>query len=56
MEMDDAEKLKKLRGLVRKFLREIEGVPMRAVDCDQEKVNRLWEQLADASGFRRDNS
>lgn len=37
-----------LKGLVRQFLDELMYVPFRAVDCDQNTVNELWEKLADA--------
>jgi hypothetical protein len=42
----DVEKeLKTLKRTIRKFLDEISGVPMRAIDCDQDKVERLWDKL-----------
>ena len=34
-----------LKSLVKEFLKEIEHVPMRAVDCDQEKVRDLIKKL-----------
>lgn len=34
-----------LKSLVRELLKEIEYVPMRAVDCDQEKVRELIEKI-----------
>lgn len=37
-----------LKGLVRQFLDELMYVPFRAVDCDQNTVNELWDKLADA--------
>jgi len=37
-----------IKSLVREFLKEIEHVPMRAVDCDQEKVRELMKQLKEA--------
>jgi hypothetical protein len=37
-----------LKSLVREFLKEIEHVPMRAVDCDQEKVRELIKKLEEA--------
>jgi len=37
-----------LKGLVRQFLDELMYVPFKAVDCDQNTVNELWEKLADA--------
>lgn len=43
---------KKLRKVVRQFMREISGVPMRAVDCNQDAVGRLWARLAQMSGYR----
>lgn len=45
-------RLMKLRKDVRRFLREISGVPMRAVDCDQDAVDRLMARLAQKSGYR----
>lgn len=41
-------KLKELKSLVRKFFKEIECVPLRAVDCNQEKVYNLIEKLEKA--------
>lgn len=37
-----------LKSLVIEFLKEIEQVPMRAVDCDQEKVRELIKKLEEA--------
>jgi hypothetical protein len=37
-----------LKSLVKEFLKEIEHVPMRAVDCDQEKVRDLINKLEEA--------
>jgi len=48
---DDAD-LMKLRRTVREFLRAIECVPMRAVDCDQDKVDKLTAELVKLSGFK----
>jgi hypothetical protein len=36
---------KELKSLVRRFLKEIEHVPFRAVDCDQEAVKDLKARL-----------
>jgi len=36
-----------LKGIVRQFLEEIMYVPFRAVDCNQDVVEDLWEKLAD---------
>lgn len=41
-------KLKELKKLVSEFLDAIYYVPFRAVDCDQDTVEDLWEKLADA--------
>lgn len=38
-----------LKSLVREFLEEIKHVPMRAVDCDQEKVRELMKKLHKAT-------
>ena len=40
--------LVELKSLVKQFLEEIMFVPFRAVDCDQDTVEDLWEKLADA--------
>jgi hypothetical protein len=37
-----------LKSLIREFLKEIEHVPMRAVDCDQKKVRELIKKLEEA--------
>ena len=47
------EKLKELRKVVRDYLRAIQHVPMRAVDCDQDREERLWAKLAKLSGYGR---
>jgi hypothetical protein len=39
--------LKQLKDLVNQFLDAIYHVPFRAVDCDQDTVEDLWEKLAD---------
>lgn len=39
--------LEELKGLVKQFLEEIMYVPFRAVDCNQDAVEDLWEKLAD---------
>lgn len=41
----------RLSSLVRRFLREIEHVPFRAVDCDQGEVRGLMTQLQQESGY-----
>jgi len=43
-----------LKSLVRQFIDEIEHVPFRAVDCDQETVYTLWNKLIDATGATND--
>lgn len=50
--MNGEKELNNLKFLVRSFLKEIEYVPMRAVDCDQDEVERLMAQLADAAKER----
>lgn len=40
--------LQELKQLVNEFLDAIYHVPFRAVDCDQDTVEDLWEKLADA--------
>ncbi len=42
------DELKTLKSLVGQFLKETMYVPFRAVDCDQDKVEELWEKLSDA--------
>lgn len=49
---DYREKYLGLRKVVREFLDEISSVPMREIDCDQEKVDELWEQLAKLSAWK----
>jgi hypothetical protein len=44
-----ASELKALKSLVRRFMKEVQWVPFRPADCNQEKVYSLIEQLADAS-------
>lgn len=38
--------LRALKRAVRRFLDAISGVPMRAVDCDQDEVDEAWRDLA----------
>ena len=40
--------LQELKQLVNEFLDAIYHVPFRAVDCDQDTVEDLWEKLANA--------
>jgi len=47
--MNCEKELEELKSLVRRFLNEIQFVPMRAVDCDQDEVERLMTQLAEAA-------
>lgn len=44
-----SDELKRLKSLVRRFLKEIRYVPLRAVDCDQFAVEELWVKLRDAA-------
>ena len=44
--------LTELRKTVREFLHAIKWVPMRAIDCNQTKVDRLMEKLVELSGAR----
>lgn len=44
-EETEKSELEELRSLVRNFLEEIEHVPFRAVDCDQEAVKDLKVRL-----------
>lgn len=43
------DELEKLKSLIRDFLKEIDTVPMRAVDCNQDNVEKLWNQLVKAT-------
>jgi hypothetical protein len=43
-----------LKSLVREFIDEIEHVPFRAIDCDQETVYTLWNKLIEATGATND--
>jgi hypothetical protein len=47
--MNGEKELNSLKSLVRRFLKEIEYVPMRAVDCDQDEVERLMKSLSEAT-------
>ena len=47
--MKKNDELEKLKTLVREFLKEIDTVPMRAVDCNQAAVKTLWNQLVKAT-------
>lgn len=42
------DELKQLKDLVNQFLDATYYVPFRAVDCNQNLVEDLWEKLADA--------
>jgi hypothetical protein len=44
--MQVRDELIELKSLVREFLKETTYVPFRAVDCDQDKVEELWEKLS----------
>lgn len=46
-------KLTELKTLVNQFLDATYYVPFRAVDCNQELVEDLWEKLADAVDSER---
>lgn len=48
-----SDELSELKSLVRRFLKEIQGVPMRAIDCDQETVHELKEELYEATRIKR---
>jgi len=41
-----------LRRTIREYLYAIEHVPMRQVDCDSSRCNRLYTKLAKMSGMR----
>ena len=42
---DAAKELAALKRAVRRFLRAVMNVPMRAVDCDQDEVFSAWDAL-----------
>ena len=48
------DELEELKSLVKEFFKEIEYVPFRAVDCNQEKVYELIEKLEKALAKRND--
>jgi len=41
------QELADLKDLVNRFMDAIYNVPFRAVDCDQNEVENLWDQLCD---------
>jgi hypothetical protein len=41
-----------LRAVARELLRELEWVPFRAIDCDQDRVMHLLSKLKKLSGYR----
>jgi hypothetical protein len=46
---DLRDELQRLKFLVQRFLKEIQYVPMRAIDCNQDKVEYLMTKLHVAS-------
>lgn len=42
----------KLKKIVSEYFRCISGVPMRAVDCDQELEERLFKKIAKMVNYR----
>jgi len=50
---DLAAELKALKSLVRMYLKAVEHVPFRALDCDQKLVFDLESQLWEATAVRR---
>ncbi len=44
--------LRSLKTLVRQFLKAVQHVPFRAIDCDQHLVNDLECKLLDATRSR----
>jgi len=47
------DEVERLRETISEFLDAISGVPMRAIDCNQEEVYRLQHKLEKATGERR---
>ena len=43
-----------LKNLVKEFLKEVQYVPFRAVDCDQDAVYNLLNEMVKAVGERND--
>lgn len=50
---DTFAELKALKALVRQYLKAVEHVPFRALDCDQKLVFDLESQLREAAAARR---
>jgi hypothetical protein len=48
------DELESLKNTVRKFLKEVQYVPFRAVDCDQDAVYNLLNEMVKAVGERND--
>lgn len=46
--------LNDLKYLVKEFLKEVQYVPFRAVDCDQHTVYNLLNEMVKAVGERND--
>ena len=43
-----------LKSLVKEFLKEVQYVPFRAVDCDQHTVYNLLNEMVKAIGEKND--
>lgn len=43
-----------LKNLVKEFLKEVQYVPFRAVDCDQHTVYNLLNEMVKAVGVKND--
>lgn len=50
---NDESELQKLKSVVRSFLMAVGSVPFRAVDCDQNKMYDLMDQLEHATKSKR---
>lgn len=48
------DELEALKNTVREFLKEVQYVPFRAVDCDQNAVYNLLNEMVKAVGERND--
>ena len=52
LSLEELDEFNELKILIREFLDEISGVPMRAVDCNQNNVDNLWGRIAEIVGWK----
>jgi hypothetical protein len=48
------DELESLKNTVREFLKEVQHVPFRAVDCNQDAVYNLLNEMVKATGENND--